>query len=614
MAVEPVRLVIWDLDETFWQGTLTEGGIRYRRDVHDLVIELCRRGIMNSICSKNSFDQIKEILVEEGIWDYFIFPSINWEPKGPRIQNLIETVQLRAPTILFIDDNPMNLAEAKHFVPDLQVADEKIIPEILGNPLFKGKNDSGLKRLQQYKLLERRKTDEAAAGSDNSEFLRSSGIRVTIEHDIESNIDRAVELVNRTNQLNFTKLRLPEDPESARAELRRILATFSVQAGLVRVQDRYGDYGYCGIYILQSGGAELRMLHYCFSCRILNMGVESWLYRRLGRPRLNVVGEVLTDIVNDRREIDWIAVAHPGAAAAEAAQERLLDSVVARGACDLHAVAHYFDIVAGSVAREFNTVRDGAIIRLDHSMFARYGIEGLSSQALDAIRPLGYEASDFETVLAAPPNGMRTVWLLSFWTDAVIALYRHRELGISVPPALAVPRALAGRDLTRLSREELSELDEGARDCVNYLRRNFRCEGVISEALFKQNLRIILDRASRGTKVFILMPNERRKVEGVERILRSKVAFNAWTKEVARDFPCVELLDIREFVKSDAEVQGLNHFDRMVYFRVYEHIMSRVRDDAVSEAGGTTARVEGAMLAAGNPPGPDSEGERIAAL
>jgi predicted enzyme involved in methoxymalonyl-ACP biosynthesis len=32
---EPVRLVIWDLDETFWHGTLTEGGISsYSMDNH----------------------------------------------------------------------------------------------------------------------------------------------------------------------------------------------------------------------------------------------------------------------------------------------------------------------------------------------------------------------------------------------------------------------------------------------------------------------------------------------------------------------------------------------------------------------------------------------------
>jgi tetratricopeptide (TPR) repeat protein len=89
---EAVRLVIWDLDETFWRGTLTEGGIDYTGDNHEIVVELARRGIMSSICSKNDHAAVQAILEERGLWDYFIFPSISWDAKGPRISALIESV------------------------------------------------------------------------------------------------------------------------------------------------------------------------------------------------------------------------------------------------------------------------------------------------------------------------------------------------------------------------------------------------------------------------------------------------------------------------------------------------------------------------------------------
>ena len=164
---EAVRLVIWDLDETFWSGTLSEGGIEYSPSNHDLVIALAKRGIVSAICSKNDMATTKAVLAEKGIWDYFVFPSIDWNPKGPRIKALIEDIQLRPETVLFIDDNPLNRGEAEHFVPGLQVADVDIIPTILASPLFKGKNDEDLSRLNQYKLLETRKADEAVA-SDNS--------------------------------------------------------------------------------------------------------------------------------------------------------------------------------------------------------------------------------------------------------------------------------------------------------------------------------------------------------------------------------------------------------------------------------------------------------------
>jgi FkbH-like protein len=140
---EAVRLVIWDLDETFWRGTISEGGIKeYVQAHHDIVIELARRGIMSSIVSKNDHATVRKILEEKGLWDYFVFPSIDWTPKASRIAAIIESIQLRAPAVMFIDDNPHNRAEAQALLPELQVQDEVFVSGILDNPLFKGKNDS----------------------------------------------------------------------------------------------------------------------------------------------------------------------------------------------------------------------------------------------------------------------------------------------------------------------------------------------------------------------------------------------------------------------------------------------------------------------------------------
>ncbi len=220
---EGVRLVVWDLDETFWRGTLTEGGVVWREDTQAIVVELARRGIMNSICSKNEIESVRSIISDNGIWDYFIFPTIDWTPKGPRIRELVDTVQLRPENVLLIDDNHLNLEEAKFFSPGLQIASESIIPSLLSDPRFRGKDDHGLTRLNQYKVLEARKADERrvrqSAGGDNIDFLRSSDIRVRIETDVEAHLDRAIELINRTNQLNFVKRRLPENTEAAPASV-----------------------------------------------------------------------------------------------------------------------------------------------------------------------------------------------------------------------------------------------------------------------------------------------------------------------------------------------------------------------------------------------------------
>jgi FkbH-like protein len=572
---EPVRLVVWDLDETFWHGTLTEGGHRYRRDVHDIVVTLAQRGIVSSVCSKNDMATVRAVLEAEGIWDYFVFPSINWDPKGPRLAAMVEDVQLRPPTIMFIDDNPMNLGEAQHYVPGIQVASDAIIPDLLSHPLFRGKVDTDLTRLKQYQLLQRRKADEAqaaAASGDNTAFLRESGIVVTIEHDLEPHLDRAIELINRTNQLNFTKARLPEDPEAARAELREQLAFFATQAGIIRVRDRYGDYGYCGLYVMLNRDAGKKLRHFCFSCRILNMGIESWLYQRLERPRLRVVGDVLTDVKNDDREVDWITVEMPNVHSAAASQAQMLDYVYIRGACDLRAVEHYFGIVTNCVRADFNTVESGSKFALNHSLFARHALEGLPDAARQAFMMLGYAEAHFHNNIPALPQGGQAIWIMAFWAEALHAIYAHKETGLTI----LLPKNESTKQAQDMTSMDAAEEDVDAH-LVAYLREHFEFRGRITDEEYKQNLRAVLRHAPPQVRVFMMLASETRlRPDGTSQKLRRSIIFNDLTKAVAAEFANVELLNISDYVAPGESQKNPDHFDRMVYFKLFQDIMRRV--------------------------------------
>ena len=53
--MEPIKLVIWDLDETFWKGTLSEGQIYPIKKNIEIIETLTKRGIINSIVSKNDY-------------------------------------------------------------------------------------------------------------------------------------------------------------------------------------------------------------------------------------------------------------------------------------------------------------------------------------------------------------------------------------------------------------------------------------------------------------------------------------------------------------------------------------------------------------------------------
>jgi len=562
---EPIRFIIWDLDETFWRGTLTEGGITYRQDVHDIIIKLAGRGIISGICSKNDLAPVRDLLTERGLWSYFVFPSINWESKGPRIARIVEQVQLRPETILFIDDNPMNLHEAQHFVPGLQIADETVIDMLLDDPMLRGKQDAQLSRLEQYRLLEKRKTDEEHAGGDPREFLRASNIRVSILHDIGDHLDRVVELINRTNQLNFTKVRLPEDVTEAKALLAEQLAGFRWQVGLVKVVDNYGDYGFCGFYAYNI--MSRRLDHFCFSCRTLGMGVEQWLYARLGWPGIRVQGEVLSRLPQaDDPPIDWIALAAgPDSDSGEPVKDRTLGTVYLRGSCDLAAVGHYLGLVSERLIQDFNASYNGINLRRDHSMFIRHTLAPPDDRGIAALASIGYPAEICRSLL---PRSVQEadLFVLSFYAD-LHSLYRHRETGVLTP--FSAPGFDNTRDVTTLAAETEKYFGaSAAQQSFRNLYETFDYAGSISEADFKLNLRLALDMIPGDKPVVIILA-----LEPKSRLDRPTAMINRWIRDIAVQYANVALLDLKSCIEKPSEMHGTMHFDRAVYMRLYQAIL-----------------------------------------
>jgi FkbH-like protein len=581
VAAENVRLVIWDLDETFWGGTLTEGGIAWRTKHADIVRSLAERGIISSICSKNDPADVFAVLAKHNMKDHFVLPSISWEAKGPRLAALIGQVQLRPPTVLFIDDNALNRAEAKDFVPGLQVMDETCIGTLLQHPLLQGKPDPGLTRLAQYRLLERRNVDQARSAGDTSVFLRESGITVRLEHDIAPHIDRAVELVNRTNQLNFTKARLPDDPENpdaAREALLALLSQHTVQAALVHVRDRYGDYGYCGFYVmkrLSTGTPEL--LHFAFSCRILGMGVETWLYRTLNRPLLRQAGKVASDPAGETLAIDWINAKNGKGAFRQEQRGKKLSYVLLRGACELRPLAHYFEMATDQVIEEFDTWRMGQMPLANHSVIASQAMDGIDGRAVADAELLGFIEEDFRTFLAGQIPAGPAVWVFGFAIERLAPMFEHKETGILLP---WTPVGLTEAPDVMMSGGPFAEADPAV---VDHLRAKFRYVGRRPnerlDTLFRNSLQAIFSKASTDISIFVIHANTRMiNGNGKERVLQPIATFNALVADIAKDYPYVELLAPLDFMTPEeiGAMKQPNHFDRITYYRMFRHICERV--------------------------------------
>ena len=356
MNKEQIKLVIWDLDETFWHGTLAEDGyVTIPQNNINIVKELTNRGIVNSVCSKNDFDKAKNVLCEAQIWDYFVFHHIEFTPKGEAVKHIIADMQLRAPNVLFIDDNHANLEEVSFYNPGIQTLPAQELDRLCGLPGAAGKPDLQHKRLKQYKLLQER-FNALQYSSDNEEFLRKSDIHICISPTTPEDAGRVHDMIMRTNQLNFTKKRISLD------EVNELLRNPAFESATVHVYDRFGDHGVVGWYCLKGGELE----HFLFSCRIINLGIEQYVYAMLGYPHLMVSGETASLVSPDKPVPDYITLDEETQVQPVLIQPRShvtkLDKlqIYALGACDLYYMVSHMALPFTNVHFECNTFNGDA--------------------------------------------------------------------------------------------------------------------------------------------------------------------------------------------------------------------------------------------------------------
>jgi FkbH-like protein len=555
-GVEIVKLVIWDLDETFWRGTLTEGGITPIAAHIDLVKALTARGIVNSVCSKNDYDRTRDVLVSLGIWDHFIFPRIAFAPKGAMIADIIEAAQLRAPSVLFIDDNKMNLNEALHYNPGLQVAEPDAIAGLLADPRLAGKPDPEHTRLARYKVLEKKALDQEAAGTDNLDFLRQSEIKVSFHHNVLDEFPRIHDLVNRTNQLNFTKLRWPEDLDEARALYEAELKQhFNSHAGYIKVADRYGNYGIVGFYFLQNDACR----HYTFSCRTLNMGVEQFVWQKLGRPFVSPVGEVVAEL---GASPDWITVVDDADDDAEdrlGAAKKLL--ICVRGACDLRQTTHY-------LRTKFEMIEEFTY------PYKRWGIYPVA-RAGALYDEVSTEAGRafVEKVPGIPPGrfdsaihtGQADIYMLSFSTEVMSVLYRSKSTGMIMPLSIDFMNQKNFRDVPYDDIADKAEPIGLSRADWEFLQNEFDFHAGIDETLFAADVEKIFYKL-RHKVVVVLLLNE--KVGSNRWLIEKWGRLNSIVRPLARAFN-FHTVELNEFVRTTGDLTepGDNgaHFNRHVY-------------------------------------------------
>ena len=114
------------------------------------------------------------------------------------------------------------------------------------------------------------------------------------------------------------------------------------------------------------------------------------------------------------------------------------------------------------------------------------------------------------------------------------------------------------------------------------MSREYEAIGLITEELFKENLRIVFDRLPKAARFFVLSGNEWVRPRNAGRWLFQPTAdVNRWSKEVVEDYQNGVFIDVHPYlVEHDAvDPEQASHFRRSVYYRIYEDIVTRIGAD-----------------------------------
>lgn len=265
-----IKVLAWDLDNTLWRGTLLEdgpGNVTLRPGVADVVKELDRRGIVNTVVSKNNEPDALQELKRFGLDEYMVFPKVGWNPKSVSLEELIHQFNVGEDAFAFIDDSTFEREEVKARLPSVRIYDDGAYSELLTLPEFRPPESSESARRREF-YLSQNEREQALADFDGTyeQFLRNWNIRLFVARARPAKLDRITELAQRTNQLNFSGTRYSKDT------LAELLGDESLDCYVMSCVDNFGDYGTVGFAVVEKDGPTL--IDLMFSCRIQAKRIE----------------------------------------------------------------------------------------------------------------------------------------------------------------------------------------------------------------------------------------------------------------------------------------------------------------------------------------------------
>ena len=234
-----------------------------------------------AVCSKNDasiaedgFDRHPEMALRRSDIACFV---ANWRDKAENLRGIAETLNIGLDSLVFVDDNPAERARVREALPMVAVPELPADPALYVRALASqgyfeavGFTPEDALRAASYAANAHRETLRSTATSVD-EFLHGLAMEVVEGPIGPVELERATQLINKTNQFNTTGRRY------ATEDMTRLLADEANVTLQFRLRDRLGDSGLVSVMIMCPAAPdadELEIDTWVMSCRVFGRQLE----------------------------------------------------------------------------------------------------------------------------------------------------------------------------------------------------------------------------------------------------------------------------------------------------------------------------------------------------
>ena len=288
------KILVLDCDNTLWNGIVGEDGVnglqmnsltpkgKIFSDIQRVILGLKNSGVLLAICSKNNkkdilevFHNHKDILLRE---NDFAAIKVNWKLKSENIQEIANELNLGLESFVFIDDSEFEISMVRQNLPQVyclnvpkNLSDYKDSISHLRALFFKLSNSNEDKVKTDLYLQEKVRKKHAVKFESLENYIASLKLQIIIDWNNKSNIPRAAQLTQKTNQFNLTTRRYSEE------QLTQMIDYKQYEFAIFSAADFFGDYGVTGLIIFKphsddSDDYEIDTL--LMSCRVIGRNIE----------------------------------------------------------------------------------------------------------------------------------------------------------------------------------------------------------------------------------------------------------------------------------------------------------------------------------------------------